>query len=343
MKAYKLMAMCIAGLLLVSCENKLTENTELQVAIAANEGVNIAGDVVTVKKGTPVDFILNGEPDFITFYSGEVGSKYEYKDRVTVDEKEIESSFLTFSIWTQYGSQATTEKVLSMYISENFDGLMKNNFKKDSVLVETHPWKELVPQNELPQIPLGSVGKAYSYSIDMKPYLGKRTVIAICYKAIQNEKGQPKVYYENMKMENQMTNGQQTSLFASGFGFTPLNMNYTHWTTPPNLTNNPAYGTVTNNTNGYWNLVNAGKGSFYIQSSGNNEPLRYSWLVSNLLVTNSCSPDKGLNIKNTNQVVNSYGYQYKEAGTYTATFVASNANHEHTSSLTRQLTINVVE
>lgn len=343
MKTYKLMAMCIAGLLLVSCENKLSEGAELQVGVATNDEVSLSGDVITVKKGTPIEFTLGGEPDFITFYSGETNNKYEYKDRVTVDEKEIESSKLTFSIWTQYGNAACTEKVLSMYISDSFEGLMKNNFKADSVLVESHSWKELVPQSELPQIPLGSAAKALSYSIDMKPYLGKRTAIAICYKAILNTSSQPKVYFEGMKIENKMSNGQETSLYASGFGLTPLNMKYKHWTTPPNLANNPAYGSVTNNTNGYWNLVGAATGAFFVHSSGAGDPLRYSWLVSNLLVTNSCSPDKGVNIKNITQAVNSYSHTYNEAGTYTATFVASSANYEYDSSMTRQLTIKVVE
>lgn len=70
-----------------------------------------------------------------------------------------------------------------------------------------------------------------------------------------------------------------------------------------------------------------------------------SWLISEpLLLNGSCNPDAGVAIKNISQSLEIYSHTYEEAGTYTATFVANNANYVHQGGqVVRELTINVVE
>ena len=63
-----------------------------------------------------------------------------------------------------------------------------------------------------------------------------------------------------------------------------------------------------------------------------------------LLLNGSCNPDAGVAIKNISQSLEIYSHTYEEAGTYTATFVANNANYVHQGGqVVRELTINVVE
>ena len=329
-----LIAAGIASLALVSCENELSPDVALNVNVATQEGVSFDGQTITVKKGTPVTFNFSGDPDFITFYSGEDGKKYQYRERVTVDENEIKSSTLKFTLTPQYGKPAN---ILTMYISDDFPGMDKSNFEADSTLVEKHDWQVLIPQSEFPE-----AVKAESFEVDLKSYLGKRVAIAICYRGQDNTAAQSRFTFNNMQIVNEMTSGQQTALTANSFGFTPLNMLHRHnLADQKGMTANRAYGTVTNNTSGIWNFKDMN--AFFIHSSNANTELKYSWLVSNLLVVNACTPDAGTGLKNTTQSLDMYSYTYENPGTYTATFVATNGNYKQQKSVVHEYKVVVTE
>lgn len=141
-----------------------------------------------------------------------------------------------------------------------------------------------------------------------------------------------------------MTDGTTSTLYASNFGLTPLNMdNKSNYPDQKSMTTNREYGTVTNNTSGIWNLVGASTGSFFIHSSGANAALKYSWLVSNPLEINACSPDEGETVKNITQSVPTYSYTYNTVGTYTASFIATNSNYKKQTRVLKQIMIKVVE
>lgn len=329
-----LMAAGIASFALVSCESEFTKKAELNVNVAAHEGVSFDGQTITVKKGTPVEFRFSGDPDFLTFFSGEAGNKYEYRERITVDESEIESSTLKFTLTPQYGNPAN---ILTMYVSGNFPGIDKGNFASDSVLVEQHPWEVLIPSGDFP-----TALKAKTCEIDMKPYIGKRIAVAICYRGQDNRVAQTKFTFNNMQIVNQMKNGQETAFAAGSFGFIPVNMMNRHnLADQKSMTANRAYGTVTNYTSGIWNAKDWN--AFFIHSSNANTALKYSWLVSNLFVVNACSPDLGTGLKNVTQRLDSYKHAYSEPGTYNCTFVATNGNYKQESSVVRKYKVVVTE
>ena len=170
MKLNKLLiAVSIATFALASCESEFTKDAELNVNVATGDGVSFDGQTITVKSGTPVEFHFNGDPDFLTFYSGEAGKEYKYRERTTVDEGEIETSTLKFKLTPQYGKP---ENTLTMYVSGDFPGIEKGNFEADSVLVEQHAWETLIPAADFPTTP-----KAQDFEVDMKPYLGKRIAV----------------------------------------------------------------------------------------------------------------------------------------------------------------------
>lgn len=329
-----IIALGVASLAFTACENEFNEDVQLNVNVAAENGVSFDGKTITVKAGTPVNFRLAGDPDYLTFFSGEAGKEYKNRERVTVDESEIESSKLMFSLQGQYGKPAN---ILTMYISEDFPGLAKNDFKADSVLVETHNWNTLIAANEFP-----TAATTTPYELDMTPYMGKRIAIAICYRGQDNTAAQSRFYFKNMQILNTMKNGQQSTFAAASFGFTPVNMcQALNFTDQKGMTSNREYGTMTNNTSGIWNFVNTN--NFFIHSSNAKTDLKYSWLVSNLLVVNACSPDDGTALKNVSQSLDSYQYTYSEPGTYTATFVASNFNFKKESQVVKEYQVVVTE
>lgn len=335
MKLNKLLiAISIASFTFASCESEFTKDAELDVNVATGNGISFDGQTITVKNGTPVEFHFKGDPDFLTFYSGEAGKEYKYRERTTVDESEVETSTLKFKLTPQYGNPAN---ILTMYVSSDFPGIEKGNFEADSVLVEQHAWETLIPASDFP-----TATKAQDFAIDMKPYLGKRIAIAICYRGQTNSVAQTRFTFSNIQILNQMSKGQETTFTAGSFGFTPINMLHRHnLSDQKSMTSNRAYGTVTNNTSGIWNFKDMN--AFFIHSSNANTELKYSWLVSNLFVVNACSPDAGTGLKNVTQSLDSYQYTYKTPGTYTATFVATNGNYKQESSVVREYKVMVTE
>ena len=338
MKTYKLIALCLAGLFFGACEDGLDEEVGLQVSVATNENTSYDGQIVTVKKGTPVQFLLSGDPDFISFFSGEEGYKYQYRERSSIDPSQLEKVSLDFSINLQYGNINGTER--HVYISDEFPGLSKDNFENDSILVEQFEtdgrWKEIV--NEYP-----AISKTQSYSIDVSEYIGKKVTLAICYRGLKNNAAQSTFRFDQMCFTDVMKNGQTTQYSAGSFGFVPLNMkNKWNLSDQAKMKGDPEYGSEAG-ISGIWNLDNVGTGTLILQSSSIGSGLKYSWLVSDPIAVNSCTPDQGTKIKDITQSLDSYTHTYKEIGIYNATFLARNANIDHASTVTRNLVINVVE
>ncbi|MCD8183545.1 MAG: hypothetical protein LUE99_11160 [Bacteroides sp.] len=83
--------------------------------------------------------------------------------------------------------------------------------------------------------------------------------------------------------------------------------------------------------------------NFWIHSTGANAALKYSWLVSNLLVVNACTPDAGTGLKDITENIDNYSYTYDEPGTYTATFVGTNGNYKQEKSVVHEYKIVVTE
>ena len=106
-----------------------------------------------------------------------------------------------------------------MYVSSDFPGIEKGNFEADSVLVEQHAWETLIPASDFP-----TATKAQDFAIDMKPYLGKRIAIAICYRGQTNSVAQTRFTFSNMQILNQMSKGQETTFTAGSFRLHPLSI-----------------------------------------------------------------------------------------------------------------------
>ena len=68
MKTYKLIAICVASLFFGACSDGLDEAVGLHVKVATNENVSFDGQIITAKKGTPIEFIL---PDILQWRSGQ--------------------------------------------------------------------------------------------------------------------------------------------------------------------------------------------------------------------------------------------------------------------------------
>lgn len=340
MKQYKVFILSAFAFGFMACSDEMTDNVNFNVTTPVSENVSLKGDTVVVKAGTPLTFNFAGNPNNITLYSGEPGHVYAYKTREFVDPADVLSSTLSFTVSLKSGTAATGKNVLKMYISDSFPGLAKNNFNADSIAVESFSWTDLLDQSNLPQAP-----GTKNIEVDLTNYLNKPYTLAILYKTTDNSSTQPRVEFQNMAITNTMKDHTQTTLLANNFGLTPLNMLWRHYlaeqTSLP--ANNRAYGTVTNNTPGVWNFTNIGdKGIFFIHSSSKGAPFKYSWLVSDKIVTNRVSPDQGQAIKTLATRLDTYAYTYTTPGVYKATFIAVNSNYKKETSIVKELNVKVI-
>lgn len=356
MKLLNIFSVSLLLMVFASCENPLeTDLSNADVTVQLNENVVADGNVIRVKKGTPITFNIIGEPDYVSFYSGERGHIYEYKDRAFIDMNQIKSSELTFGINLMYGNASNIFKIL---YSTDFVGMYKNDFYKDSLLLEETQWNELIPQAELPQV-AGTKPEDNNvyvdYKIDMKPFFGQNITLAVRYEGLDNTKTQTKVTFRDMKITNVMENGDKIEVNASSFGFTPINLNYKKVTKDqinslPDALKKVAqenvdtlkYVTVTNGAAGFWRTDQIATGRFWINSADPTKmAMTYSWIVSDHLAVNACEPDAGVSVKNMSTVVDKFEYTYNEVGTYKATFALHNTNYQYSDEKLCNIIINV--
>ena len=367
-------AFALSAFAFASCSKDLTEGLDdVNVGVATDAGLQYSG-VISAKKGQPVEFVINGAPDFVTFYSGEAGHQYAYRERTSLNADDILSSSMSVSV---YASTTINDNnnCLNMYYTFNdpergyepFPGLVKTDVEADSTTVcqfeKDGKWHEWVPQADFKSLS-NTITKATLYDFEvetgysMKDLIGKDLVLAFKYS--DNGKGekenpgtiaQPRYNFVELKIVNTMRDGQTSEQFASRLGLTAINMHherdtayYEDWKNVRNyLPADLGYGTVTANVSGRWNLTNASAGNFYIHSTGAKYAWKSSWLVSDPIDILACEPDKGENIKNISQDLSAYSYTYENVGTYTATFVVTNGNYKHEDRGVYQIVVNVTE
>lgn len=324
MKKNILILISLALLLSFSaCESELDKKVEFNIH-PTSQGAVIDGDILIVSKSEPVVFHISGNPDFISFYSGEAGHEYSKRNQTEIPIDEITST-LKFTGFAQYGVIPNT---MSVYLSTSFSGLIgKGNKAADSLRIEQNDWIDITALCNLPTTSNGTS----DVEIPVDEYLGKRLTIAFLYHTTQNASTQPTWEIRDLKIVNTETKtGQKSELPATSMGFNPFDMY---------VIGDLAYNSGTGP--GIWN-TNATR--LRISSSPAGNPMNKDWIISMPFVINSRQVDKGVGIKTiTDNVVESYSYTYQKEGVYTVTFVGSNANVEHISESVKNITIKVVD
>lgn len=355
MKVYKLLSVAVTAGLMLSCTDLNNPLEDINISVQAGEAVTVENNMITVSRNTPIQFNIAGEPDNITFFSGETGHNYDYRNRTQIAPEQIKSSVLNFQIENQYGTMH--KNLYNIYVSETFPGLYKDNFEDDCKLLESFSeWQDLILPEELPE----QSGVKKDYTVDLYPYLGKSFTFAIHYHPVPEAYSdtQPKVHFRNFKITNELQNGKIVEIMPSDLGLTPVNLwsaNLEGVEIDSNLKKNEGYydgagnliesalwyGTVTNNIWGMWNMKSADTGYFFVHSTAKEKGLRPSWLVSDYLEINKCEPDNGVAVKNISNRLEKYEYTYSEVGTYKAVFVLNNANYKEEDSRIITMVINV--
>lgn len=258
---------------LVSCVEDEAPSVELKVAL----------DKQVYQVGEPVTFKLNGNPDNIVFYSGEVGHNYAYKERYHADGDLL----VNFNSWVRYGDIYHNLKFL---VSSDFSGVY------DKENVEAATWIDLSDKFRF------SVGddQTPSGEVNLKEYVGaaEDAKLFVAFRYEDEEKAQ----------QNNWIIRSITLDCVSAEGVRS------------NLATMPTMGWKVvdfENTAVTWNTSSTSQ----IQiNGGNNQPKNVDWIISQAFDTRKTTPDTGVALKNISTTMDEYKYIYTKPGIYEVVF-----------------------
>lgn len=304
--------MFLGGIMLASCSKKL-ELRPLTFDVSTDSAAYTAGNVTT--------FGFSGKPDNITFFSGEAGRNYEFRERTSA----AGIPQLKFVTALNSGVQPNS---LSLMISTGFGGGITNT--SDPAAITAATWTDISSRAAW-----ATNGTAVaSGTVDLSDFAatGKPVYIAFKYSAAQGSV-QNKWTITGFSLRNVLNDG--TSYVIDTL---PTFATVTNYGSTGNV---PGWATKAVANTYRWtlsatNLVIAGAAS----AAAATDPAE-AWAITGPVDLRKVTPDAGTVVKTLANAVPSFGYTYAKAGTYNAVFVAGNANADGQRSGVRTLTINV--
>lgn len=326
-----------------SCSDSLDKDVKVEIDVAV-DGVTQSGDVIEVKKGSPITFSFSGNPDFISYYSGENGFDYFRRFETELSPDRIDSELQLYA-FVQYGTADVIENSMRVFISTDFPGLTRNN-AIDLENVSKYPeWREITSEVDFPTASGKTSPKAH---ISLNEYFGKEITFAFWYCPHDATKVQPKWRILDFSIVNtEKANGEESKLLAGSMGFIPFDEKKEG---PDAYT----YATTTKpDVSGVWNLADLNKfdssegriiSELNIHStSAGAASLNSDWLITKAIKVNSRTPDRGLSVKTVSDRTDDFVHTYQKVGEYKAVFVVTNGNMDHVSQILKEYTIRVVE
>lgn len=298
MKHYIFLVILAFSTFLTSCENE-TIAPDFSLSVNPANIVCVNSDTVVIYKGSPVEFLLAGNPDNITFFSGE--NSHAYANRFRLKAPGVPKLDFNYN-----SRQVTATQSLDVLASADFSG------KYDSISIKTAKWDTLTPP-DMKAYRNTDAPKVIS-TIDLSKYAANPVYIA--YRLVINSSVRYSYpTFSSLLIRNYQTGGSTSAVVdgfpAAGMSFVTLSENKT-W---------KASGAGSS----YWKLsgttLTVNTSPFVPSTDGK---LHELWAVSKVLYLDAVMPDTGVSAKNIFEPVNNYSYTYATTGTYTITFVATN-------------------
>ncbi len=329
MKNYRfaITALLAAACLSVACEEDILRDVDECYITLDTEN--------TYTVGEKVKFNIKGNPDYIYFFSGETGHKYEYRDRTTIAMENLETCKLVISYYADYGLAGS----LDVYASKTFEGLKGDNAAADLATMQAIE----ASMDENKQIPgwdklrydEGDRKVWTTQEYDLAEYADS-FCLAFHWNPPVFDK-QQRTYWINFAVKTKFTGYDEVTTKGTALGMTSVSMNVGD---DPKITD--AY--YKNNGNGSVIFTDSDK-DIKMQGVGAGA-LPYalnSWVLTKPQPLNHISPDEGLSVKAVADDIYEYSYVYEKPGTYEATFVITNGNYQGTERKIQKMTVNVID
>jgi len=325
-------------LLFVSCSKSFDNSNVVFDALTIN---NAKQPTTTFKAGDTVNFIFTGNPDQITFFSGEKGRRYAFKDKVSDTSSDVKLYFSTIL------NTAGASGAVSLLISTDYKGYIQNN-ALDSIAVSQSNWQDISSRaffaTNATSTASGAVNLA-DYAVAKKPIH-----IAFKYTAVATVT-QSRWTISNIGLRHKTADSTFTidstalilpSLFptwAISPGWGAINVKNPLVRYSPN---------VSTSTTTFFGIT----GSTIAANALSTE----NWLVSGPIDLSRVFPDAGRIVKDitTNASTSNYSssnansplfanyaYRFMRPGTYTISFLAVNSNRDSQNTFVKDIIVTV--
>ena len=304
----KLFLISIIALGLSGCNKK--EAVDLKFDVAPAKTSYQVNDTVTFK--------ISGNPDQVTFYSGEEGRQYIYKDRLFSDSEEVT---LEFASHKRYGTLAAQPKPISLFASQKYTG-DKTTFSESDWVDISSAFTFSPLDNAENYISSGVVNLLNLANIGFAVDKSKPVYFAFKYNGQQATSAQPRVFINKFDINMKTSEGKVIpviTLATSG------------WST--HLIGNTAVNWIIDGGSATTRLRHGGAGA--------NAPANETWVMTKGFFLTSVIPDKGIALKNMSTRLDEYSYVFTKPGTYKVTFVASNENVYGGNKVIKEFTVTV--
>jgi len=258
----------------------------------------------TLKVTDSAKFNFTGNPDVITFYSGEVDSRYEFRNRTSDTSSNLQLKFTT-------ATTTATTGTLQLMVSNNLTGAITAS----SIAAAT--WTDITSRAVLAT----TTTAVASGTVSLADFAQQRKPVYIAFKytapagAIQRKWTITGFTLSHVLADRTYIIGDMTATTPSqGWLAVDVKNAAVNWTTALVIT-----------------------GATTTAAALDTE----DWMVMGPVDLSRVLPDAGLAIKNITEGMNKFpfAYKYAAAGSYNAVFVAANANRDGMDSVVRKIPI----
>jgi len=289
----------------------------LMLACQKNDPVEPTFDVKTdkleYKVTDSVKFSISGYADVISFYSGEAGKEYRYKDRTESTDSKMKLNINTQVVF------ASQKNNLSLLYSTDFN----NVYSVEGINAAT--WTDITSRFTL-SADIGNTNgvRTSSGEVDLSdlPVSGKPIYFAFKYV------GQPST--------TAATGGRTWRIYE----FNLYNKNAANVETAlASVITAGWLGIDVINPINKWTIQTAEPALYFAPAS--TILASEDWAVSRAIFPTAAKPDTGVGIKGYLDRMNNYTYKFAAPGVYTVTFVAKNTNNLGQKEVVKEVTITV--
>ncbi|MBO9619880.1 MAG: DUF5017 domain-containing protein [Niabella sp.] len=269
--------------------------------------------------GSKTTFNFTGNPFTITFFSGEQGRNYQYRNRTSA----MGVSRFIFTATLNLGAQNST---LHVMVSSNFKGVALGDTTTTLANIAAATWADVTPTN----MPLtGSV----TDTLDLSSYATQGSPVYIAFKYMAKA--------GTLQNKWTITNVNLTNTLADGSVYTIANLNATT-TAITNYggvaTYSPGWVAYTPSNTKRW-TVNAGTSLIIDSTNAVSTVNSESWAFMGNIDLRKVTPDAGVAVKGISAAVAPFTYIYAATGTYNAAFLATNNSSFTTDSVVKYVPV----
>ena len=336
---------------LSSCNTDiLPKEVDFDVSVYNNSMIS----TTTFHINDTVNFKFSGNPDHISFYSGEVGREYKNANRIS------QKSYIDTLTFTSKMDTVGKAGLLRLYISKNMKAYTQLN-SKDSLSVLAANWTDIssraVWANSTTAISSGKISLNDLAASDSMIWLAFRyTALALTLQSSWSVSALTLKHYADnttytiLSTASMLPTSFPTYSVSGGWGIVDLlpRIGTRGWV--------PTGGTTGNTTLGQSLATNASTSKFTVTGSYkyiNSATDMDTWIISGPIDLSRTLPDAGIQIKNYSENAMTiskgfyasrnanYTYRFTKAGVYTVTFEAVNDTRDKQKKITKSIIITV--